>query len=222
MSEDYEMMCGIEIHQQLDTKKLFCSCDSVLHEEGTGAIYRRQRPTTSEMGEIDRAALMQFQKHLGYRYQCCQGSSCLVELDEEPPHECNPDAMDIALTFSEMLGANIIVLNHLHKACLIVVEESHQAFGKLGSEIALGGVAQNGFHPVVSRNDDEALGVHRKDIETRHAIVGHHGISQFSLGRFHGGVDIHKLDAQRFGSFHIDRFGLQHPRKDECHQRKKE
>ena len=60
MSDDYEMMCGIEIHQQLDTKKLFCSCDSILHEEGTGAIYRRQRPTTSEMGEIDRAALRQF------------------------------------------------------------------------------------------------------------------------------------------------------------------
>ena len=122
MSEDYEMMCGIEIHQQLDTKKLFCSCDSVLHEEGTGAIYRRQRPTTSEMGEIDRAALMQFQKHLGYRYQCCQGSSCLVELDEEPPHECNPDAMDIALTFSEMLEANII--DEIHYMRKIVVDGS--------------------------------------------------------------------------------------------------
>ena len=122
MSEDYEMMCGIEIHQQLDTKKLFCSCDSVLHEEGTGAIYRRQRPTTSEMGEIDRAALMQFQKHLGYRYQCCEGSSCLVELDEEPPHECNPDAMDIALTFSEMLGANII--DEIHYMRKIVVDGS--------------------------------------------------------------------------------------------------
>ncbi len=122
MSEDYEMMCGIEIHQQLDTKKLFCSCDSILHEEGTGAIYRRQRPTTSEMGEIDRAALMQFQKHLGYRYQCCQGSSCLVELDEEPPHECNPDAMDIALTFSEMLGANII--DEIHYMRKIVVDGS--------------------------------------------------------------------------------------------------
>ena len=122
MSEDNDMMCGIEIHQQLDTKKLFCSCDSILREEGTGAIYRRQRPTTSEMGEIDRAALMQFQKHLGYRYQCCGGSSCLVELDEEPPHECNPDAMDIALTFSEMLGANVI--DEIHFMRKIVVDGS--------------------------------------------------------------------------------------------------
>ena len=108
MSEDYEMMCGIEIHQQLDTKKLFCSCDSHLCDDGQGAYFRRLRPTTSEMGEVDRAALAQFQRHAGYRYQCCQGTTCLVELDEEPPHDVNPDAMDIALTFSDMLGANII------------------------------------------------------------------------------------------------------------------
>ena len=67
MSEEYEMMCGIEIHQQLDTKKLFCSCDSHLCEDGQGAVYRRLRPTTSEMGEVDRAALAQFQRHMGYR-----------------------------------------------------------------------------------------------------------------------------------------------------------
>ena len=95
MSEDYEMMCGIEIHQQLDTKKLFCSCDSHLCDDGEGAYFRRLRPTTSEMGEVDRAALAQFQRHSGYRYQCCRGTTCLVELDEEPPHDVNPDAMEI-------------------------------------------------------------------------------------------------------------------------------
>ena len=34
--EKYEMMCGIEIHQQLDTHKLFCDCRSELSEDGTG------------------------------------------------------------------------------------------------------------------------------------------------------------------------------------------
>ncbi len=123
MSEEYEMMCGIEIHQQLDTKKLFCSCDSRLCEEGFGDIYRRLRPTTSEMGEIDRAALAQFQRHMGYRYQCCEGTSCLVELDEEPPHDVNDDALTIALTFSEMLGANII--DEVHFMRKIVVDGSN-------------------------------------------------------------------------------------------------
>lgn len=123
MSEDYEMMCGIEIHQQLDTRKLFCDCDSRLCEEGTGAYFRKLRPTTSEMGEIDRAALAQFQRHMGFRYQCCEGTSCLVELDEEPPHGVNPDAMQIALTFSEMLGANVI--DEIHFMRKIVVDGSN-------------------------------------------------------------------------------------------------
>lgn len=104
---DYEMMCGIEIHQQLDTKKLFCSCDTVLCDEGFGAHYRKLRPTTSEMGEIDRAALAQHQRHMGFRYQCCHGASCLVDLDEEPPHDVNKEAMDASLVFSAMLNADI-------------------------------------------------------------------------------------------------------------------
>ena len=103
-----DLVCGIEIHQQLDTKKLFCGCDSVLRDEGYGAYYRRLRPTTSEIGEVDRAALAQFQRDMGYRYQCCEGCTCLVELDEEPPHPVNSDAMDTALTFSTMLNAQII------------------------------------------------------------------------------------------------------------------
>ena len=106
--EKYEMMCGIEIHQQLDTHKLFCDCRSELSEDGTGGIYRRLRPTTSEMGEVDRAALAQFRRGYGYRYQSCPCETCLVELDEEPPHEVNPDAMETTLIFSELLGASVI------------------------------------------------------------------------------------------------------------------
>ena len=108
MSEQYEMMCGIEIHQQLDTKKLFCDCESNLTEEAAGGIYRRLRPTTSEMGEVDRAALAQFMRGYGYRYQSCPCETCLVELDEEPPHEVNADALETTLIFSELIGASVI------------------------------------------------------------------------------------------------------------------
>ena len=106
MSE--ELKCGIEIHQQLDTKKLFCECASDLKEDGKGAYFRKLRPTTSEMGEIDRAVLAQFKRNMGFRYQCCEGSTCLVELDEEPPHPVNADAMDTVLTFSAMLDSQIV------------------------------------------------------------------------------------------------------------------
>ncbi|MCL2149221.1 MAG: Glu-tRNA(Gln) amidotransferase subunit GatE [Methanomassiliicoccaceae archaeon] len=103
-----ELKCGIEIHQQLDTRKLFCDCESSLRDEGRGAFYRRLRPTASELGEMDRAALAQSKKDEAFRYQCCEGSTCLADLDEEPPHDVNGDAMDTALTFSMMLGARVI------------------------------------------------------------------------------------------------------------------
>ena len=167
MSEEYEMMCGIEIHQQLDTKKLFCSCDSHLCEDGQGAVYRRLRPTTSEMGEVDRAALAQFQRHIGYRYQCCEGTSCLVELDEEPPHDVNADAMQIALTFSEMLEADII--DEIHFMRKIVVDGSNTSGVQRTALIATDGKVKVGDRDIsilsVCLEEDAARKVETKGDE---------------------------------------------------------
>ncbi|MCQ2069543.1 MAG: Glu-tRNA(Gln) amidotransferase subunit GatE [archaeon] len=138
MSEEkYEMMCGIEIHQQLDTKKLFCNCDSSLSEEGSGDIYRRLRPTTSEMGEVDRAALAQFLRGYGYRYQSCPCETCLVELDEEPPHEVNADAMETTLIFSELVNASVI--DEIQFMRKIVVDGSNTSGFQRTSLIAVDG-----------------------------------------------------------------------------------
>ena len=167
MSEEYEMMCGIEIHQQLDTKTLFCSCDSHLCEDGQGAVYRRLRPTTSEMGEVDRAALAQFQRHMGYRYQCCEGTSCLVELDEEPPHDVNADAMQIALTFSEMLEANVI--DEIHFMRKIVVDGSNTSGFQRTALIATDGKVKVGDRDIsilsVCLEEDAARKVETKGDE---------------------------------------------------------
>ena len=176
MSEEYEMMCGIEIHQQLDTKKLFCSCDSHLCEDGQGAVYRRLRPTTSEMGEVDRAALAQFQRHMGYRYQCCEGTSCLVELDEEPPHDVNADAMQIALTFSEMLEANVI--DEIHFMRKIVVDGSNTSGFQRTALIATDGKVKVGDRDIsilsVCLEEDAARKVETKgdEILYRRARLG--------------------------------------------------
>ena len=134
---EYKLTCGIEIHQQLDTKKLFCSCDSHLCEEGHGSIYRRLRPTTSEMGEIDRAALAQFQRNLGYRYQSCEGTSCLVELDEEPPHDTNAEALATTLTFSEMMKARVV--DEIHFMRKIVVDGSNTSGFQRTALVAMNG-----------------------------------------------------------------------------------
>jgi glutamyl-tRNA(Gln) amidotransferase subunit E len=138
--EKYDMMCGIEIHQQLDTHKLFCNCRSELSEEGTGGIYRRLRPTTSEMGEIDRAALAQFRRGYGYRYQSCPCETCLVELDEEPPHEVNQEAFETSLIFSELIGASVI--DEVEFMRKIVVDGSNTSGFQRTSLVAVDGAVQ--------------------------------------------------------------------------------
>ena len=141
MSE--ELKCGIEIHQQLNTKKLFCNCESELKEDGKGAYFRKLRPTTSEMGEIDRAALAQFKRNIGFRYQCCEGSTCLVDMDEEPPHPVNSDAMNTALTFSTMLDSKIV--DEIQFMRKIVVDGSNTSGFQRTSLIATdGSVEVNG------------------------------------------------------------------------------
>jgi glutamyl-tRNA(Gln) amidotransferase subunit E len=96
---------GLEIHQQLDTHKLFCDCPSRLTgEEGGIRFQRRLRPTQSELGEVDAAAIEEARRHLTFVYEATE-NTCLVEADEEPPHHPNEEALDIALEISLLLGA---------------------------------------------------------------------------------------------------------------------
>jgi len=92
------LKAGIECHQQLSTKKLFCNCESEISEApGKAEIRRKLRPVASETGEFDKAALQQFQKGKEYIYEFDPDKICLVELDEEPPHAINQDALKIVL-----------------------------------------------------------------------------------------------------------------------------
>ncbi|MFW6038005.1 MAG: Glu-tRNA(Gln) amidotransferase subunit GatE [Candidatus Saliniplasma sp.] len=109
--KDYDelgLKVGLEIHQQLDTKKLFCDCPSELVDDFDFEITRELRPTASEMGEIDAAALLEAQKGLRFRYQAPEASSCLVEMDEEPPEGPDEEALDIALKMALMLDSDIV------------------------------------------------------------------------------------------------------------------
>jgi glutamyl-tRNA(Gln) amidotransferase subunit E len=97
---------GFEIHQELDTHKLFCNCPSTLREEEPPIkVRRRLRPTQSELGEVDRAALAEAIKGKGFRYHVHPETICLVELDSEPPHPINQEAVDIALEIALLLNA---------------------------------------------------------------------------------------------------------------------
>ena len=48
---------GLEIHQQLDTKKLFCNCPSLLRQDEPDFVIKRKlHAVAGESGEIDIAA----------------------------------------------------------------------------------------------------------------------------------------------------------------------
>ena len=98
---------GLEIHQQLDTAgKLFCDCKTELFkQEPTITFLRRLRPTQSELGQVDPAAFFEFQKGIKILYEANRETSCLVEMDEEPPHQLNPEAVEITLSAALLMNA---------------------------------------------------------------------------------------------------------------------
>ncbi len=116
---DYEklgLICGLEIHQQLDTKtKLFCRCPAELQgtREPDFTITRTQRPVLGEMGVYDKAMLTEYEKGMGIIYEGYDDVICTYELDETPPFFCNEEAKSIALQLALLLNANIIEEMHV-------------------------------------------------------------------------------------------------------------
>ena len=99
---------GLEIHQQLATnKKLFCNCNPIESDEYSIKFQRKLRASKSELGEFDPAALFESTKSKTIMYYANNESSCLVEQDEEPPHELDNDARKIALIIASALKSNI-------------------------------------------------------------------------------------------------------------------
>ena len=118
---DYEelgLICGLEIHQQLDTKtKLFCRCPSKL--QGTRApdfnIMRYMRPVLGEMGTFDKAMLTEYKKGKTIIYEGYNDVICTYELDDTPPFSCNEEARKIVLKIALLLNANIIEEMHVSR-----------------------------------------------------------------------------------------------------------
>lgn len=124
MTIDYKkigLKVGLEIHQQLNTeKKLFCSCKTELFKEEPEITFlRRLRPTQSELGQIDPAAFFEFQKGVKILYEANKDTACLVEMDEEPPHNLNREALETALIISLMLESKPVDEIHVMRKTVI-------------------------------------------------------------------------------------------------------
>ena len=118
--EKIGLKVGLEIHQQLDThKKLFCKCRPVESDEYTEKFSRSLRTAKSELGELDPAALFEKAKSKKINYYANSQSSCLVEKDDEPPHELDHDAKKISLLISSMLESKIFSEIHVMRKTVI-------------------------------------------------------------------------------------------------------
>jgi glutamyl-tRNA(Gln) amidotransferase subunit E len=121
---DYQkigLKVGLEIHQQLNTSaKLFCNCKPTLFKEEPEVTFlRRLRPTQSELGQVDPAAYFEFQKGVKILYEANRETSCLVEMDEEPPHALNLEAVETVLTAALMMNAKPVSEVHVMRKTVI-------------------------------------------------------------------------------------------------------
>ena len=118
--EGLGLMVGLEIHQQLKTKKLFCNCKSVLRTEPPNVTVKRQlHSVSSEVGTEDAAAIEASLKKHTFTYEAYTDTCCLVELDEEPPRPLNPAAQEIALIIAKSLNTTIMDELHVMRKTII-------------------------------------------------------------------------------------------------------
>ena len=130
---------GIEIHQELATQhKLFCACPPRLSDrEPDYTFMRKLRPSQSELGEVDPAALFEFLKGKTIVYQGDNDTNCLVEMDEEPPGPLDSEAVDITLIFSLMTEATPV--DEIHVMRKTVVDGSNTGGFQRTAVVSLGG-----------------------------------------------------------------------------------
>ncbi len=108
--EKLGLKMGLEIHQQLNTAhKLFCPCKTELtDDEYDELIFRNLRPTQSELGQIDRAALQESLRKLNFKYEAYNHHTCLVETDDEPPHSLNEEALEISIIIAALMNMHVV------------------------------------------------------------------------------------------------------------------
>ena len=94
--EEISFKSGLEIHQQLDSSKLFCKCPSLLRQDKPDyEVERKLHVVAGESGEIDVAVKHEAELDKKFIYQCYNDNVCLIDLDESPPFPINSELYKI-------------------------------------------------------------------------------------------------------------------------------
>lgn len=120
---DYKKLglrAGLEIHQQLAAgHKLFCNCPIKKSESFPIEVKRKLRAVPSELGEYDIAAEYEYLRDRTFVYLPSPESSCLVELDEQPPKPINQNALRTSIQLAKLLHASIVDEIHVMRKTVI-------------------------------------------------------------------------------------------------------
>ncbi len=161
------LKAGLEIHQQLNTEtKLFCSSATELRDtkEAAYEFHRYLRPSKSELGEIDRAALEEGAGTRRFTYKA-YSDTCLVENDDEPPMELNLQALKIALQIALLL--HMEPFDEIHTMRKLVIDGSTTSGFQRTALLASGGYValSNGTVRVDTLSiEEEAAQIVAKDV----------------------------------------------------------
>lgn len=100
--------CGLEFHQELSGRKLFCHCSTDLKEENLQVEFSRKlRAVAGEGGEVDIAAAYEQLRDRAFIYNGYKDEACLVDADCEPPHSISEEALKTALEVATLFKLKI-------------------------------------------------------------------------------------------------------------------
>ncbi|MBI3588489.1 Glu-tRNA(Gln) amidotransferase subunit GatE [Candidatus Micrarchaeota archaeon] len=162
------LKCGIEIHQRLSTPtKLFCSCANDASGEGgkpVAKVVRRLRAVAGELGAVDPAAAFEAGREGKFLYNAFEKSTCLVELDEEPPHEISREALEAVLQIAMALKSQAV--GEIHVMRKTVIDGSATGGFQRTALVATGGEITTPFGSVPVQTvcvEEESAGIAEKN-----------------------------------------------------------
>lgn len=111
---------GLEIHQQIDSPKLFSGAPSFLRsDEPDYVIERKLHVVAGESGLVDEAVKHESVLGKTFFYEGYKDTVSLVELDEEPAHAANDEALNTALIVALLLNCEIYPVTQVMRKTVI-------------------------------------------------------------------------------------------------------